>query len=316
MKKNRRKAGVKLVAAVLTLLLGYGGIQLSSLMGGNVPQGQKTGTSKPVETTRKKTDQTAKGEMEVTFLDVGQGDCTIIRTEGHAMMVDAGTNKAGSKVAEYLQEENIQSLDYLILTHPDADHIGGGDNVLESVEVQKVLMLDLENDTKTYEEVIRDIEKYRVEKEYPSAGEVYELGDASFTILCPQAGETYDKGTRGVSVGIRLTHGEKSFVLCGDAEEAEEKKMVERFGNALECDVLKCGHHGSRTATCEAFLKATDPTWAVISCGEGNSYGHPHAEVLARLEDEDVQVYRTDRLGTITAVSDGKQISWKSEKKP
>ena len=92
-----------------------------------------------------------------------------------------------------------------------------------------------------------------------------------------------------------------------------EKEMVERFGGELECDVLKCGHHGSSTSTTDLFLEKTNPTWAVISCGKDNSYGHPHAEVIAKLEADDIQIYRTDLLGTITARSDGKQISWSHE---
>ena len=104
------------------------------------------------------------------------------------------------------------------------------------------------------------------------------------------------------------------FVMCGDASEKSESAMVKRFGSALECDVLKCGHHGSRTSTSEVFLKATNPTWAVISCGVDNSYGHPHQETLDRLNNDDVQVYRTDQLGTIIATSDGTNISWFSDK--
>ena len=299
-----KKICLTILAILLTILLGGGGILLSQRLAGTPQEDGKQDAQSSTET------ENSTGKMEVTFLDVGQGDCTIIRTEGHAMMVDAGNNKAGADLADSLKQEGIDTLDYLILTHPDADHIGGGDNVLESVKVKQVLMLNLVNETKTYEEVIHDIEEYQVKTIYPVSGETYQLGDASFTILSPEEGYSYDEGTRGVSVGIKLVHGEKSFVMCGDAEEKEEKNIVSRFGSKLECDVLKCGHHGSNTATCEEFLDACNPTWAIISCGEGNSYGHPHAEVIARLEDDDVQTYRTDQLGTVRAISDGKRITW------
>jgi len=256
--------------------------------------------------------QDVAGEMKVTFLDVGQGDCTIIRESGHSMVIDAGNNGQGSKVAAYLDEQGIEQLDYLILTHPDADHIGGADDVMERVEVRQVIMPDITNDTKTYEEVEDDIDAMDIEVIYPEVGQSYELGEASFEILCPKEAKENDMNVS--SVGIKLTHGEKSFVMCGDAEIPSEEAMIESFGSSLECDVLKCGHHGSSTATSEAFLEDTDPTWAVISCGENNRYGHPHAEVISRLEDADVQIYRTDQLGTVTAVSDGENISWKSEK--
>lgn len=256
----------------------------------------------------------ATGEMEVTFLDVGQGDCTIFRTGDHVMMMDTGDNGTGDEVVAYLEQEGIDSLDYLILTHPDSDHIGGADNVLEAVEVETVLMPDVPNDTKTYDEVIQDIDYYEIDVIYPQPEEVYTLGEAEFMILSPEPEIITGEYVRGMSVGIKLVHGENSFVLTGDAEEDAELAMVERFGDKLECDVLKLGHHGSSTSTTDEFLAVTNPSWGIISCGVGNSYGHPHAETLAKMEDDDVIVYRTDTMGTIIAISDGKDISWSSER--
>ena len=247
--------------------------------------------------------------MQVTFLDVGQGDCTIIQTMGYCMLIDTGDNGAGKEVVEYLEEQDIDTLEYLILTHPDADHIGGADNVLRYAEVKQVLMPDIGNDTMTYEEVIEEIEEQQIPVIHPEVGQQYELGSAVSEILCPYEVNESDKNNS--SVGIKLVHGKNSFVMCGDAEEESEKKMV-ASGMDLEADVLKCSHHGSNTATTEAFLRAVDPTWAIISCGEGNRYGHPHAEVIARLENDDVQIYRTDRLGTITVKSDGKNLKFSS----
>lgn len=292
------------VTAVLMVLLATGYLKLEDAAI-HLPSGQD---KRAIETT------VAAGEMQVTFLDVGQGDCTIVRTEGHAAVVDTGNNDQGEKVVSYLEDQGIDTLDYLILTHPDADHIGGGDNVLEGIEVKKVIMPDVENDTKTYEEVMEDIEKYQVEVVHPREGDSFSLGDAAFTVLCPEEEIGSAEDMNGSSVGIKLVHGDNSFVMCGDAEERSEEAMVEHFGEELECDVLKCGHHGSSTATSDEFLEKTDPVWAVISCGKDNSYGHPHAEVLDKLERADTQVYRTDRQGSIVAVSDGKEITWECEK--
>lgn len=252
----------------------------------------------------------ATGDMRTTFLDVGQGDCTIIRTEGRNMVIDTGNNDQGDYVVNYLKENGITDLDYLILTHPDADHIGGADNVLENIDVETVIMPDVANDTMTYKEVIEDIDRYQVEVVYPNVGDIFTLGDAEFTILCPEEELVDQSDLNGSSVGIKLVHGKNSFVMCGDAEEKSELAMVKRFGSDLECDVLKCGHHGSSTATCDEFLKATNPTWALISCGQDNQYGHPHLEVLEKLRNDDVQVYRTDEMGMIIAVSDGENIRW------
>lgn len=257
----------------------------------------------------------AAGEMRVTFLDVGQGDCTIVQTGEHSMVIDAGNNHQGERVTDWLQGEHITELDYLILTHPDADHIGGADNVLDSVQVDVVIMPDVENDTITYREVIERIEEKKIPVEFPEAGRQYLMGDAGFTVLCPRPEEVSERDMNGSSVGIKLVHGTNSFVMCGDAEEESEMHMADTFQEGLEADVLKCGHHGSNTATSKPFLRRVDPIWAVISCGKDNSYGHPHAEVLAALQNADVQVYRTDELGTITAYSDGEQITWTQEGK-
>lgn len=303
MKKRRKK---KLPAvAVVGILLVTGCINLRDFM-----QDDTQGRANQALTTT-----TANGEMDVTFFDVGQGDCTLIQTEEETMLIDAGNNHKGELVVQYLEDAGVKKLDYLVLTHPDADHIGGADNVIENVEVERVLMPKVTNDTMTYEEVIEDIELYGIEVIHPETEKVYTLGDAEFMILCPDVSVEKENDLNNASVGIKLIHGENSFVLCGDAEEESEHEMVREFGSELECDVLKCGHHGSATASSQEFLEATDPTWAVISCGEDNSYGHPHAEVLERLENDDVQTYRTDRLGTIRAVSDGENIHWSSETK-
>lgn len=299
-KKRRRKTKNSLSILGVVLILAVCWVWLY-MQKQTETQDTAAGSTKDVE-----------GEMSVTFLDVGQGDCTVISESGHNMVIDAGDNGEGKHVASYLEENGIDKLDYLILTHPDADHIGGADDVLENVEVERVIMPDVSNDTKTYEDVEEDIKDMNIKVINPEVKETYKLGEASFEILCPK--ETKENDLNVSSVGIKLVHGKKAFVMCGDAEESSEETMTETFGNSLECDVLKCGHHGSNTATSEKFLENTDPTWAVISCGKGNRYGHPHAEVISRLEDADVQIYRTDKLGTITAVSDGENISWKSEK--
>lgn len=305
-KRGKRVKNLRNSVILLCLALLLSGCQVKEYVQEYV-QEQDGGAADSVEDA-----QDVSGEMRVTFLDVGQGDCTIVQASGHNMVIDAGNNGQGGKVVSYLEELGIEKLDYFILTHPDADHIGGADDVMENVEVEQIIMPDVSNDTKTYADVEHDIVTMDIPVIDPEVGAAYKLGDASFEILCPS--EIKDNDLNVSSAGIKLTHGKKSFVMCADAEAPSEKAMTETFGSGLECDVLKCGHHGSATATTEEFLENTDPVWAVISCGENNRYGHPHAEVISRLEDADVQIYRTDKLGTITAVSDGENISWKSER--
>lgn len=297
--KNVKKIVAFVIAAAL-VATGYANIDDVAGMWGE-PEAKIAGTI-------------AEGEMKVTFLDVGQGDCTLIQADGQNMVLDVGNNDQGERVVSYLKAQGIEKLDYFLLSHPDADHIGGGDNVLENFEVQTVIMPDVANDTMTYQEVMEDISRYDVDVKHPEVGDIFTLGDAEFTILCPEPELISQDDLNNSSIGIKLVHGENSFVLCGDAEEKSEQEMVKRFGASLESDVLKCGHHGSSTATSDAFLEAVDPTWAVISCGKENRYGHPHSEVLDKLENDDVQIYRTDLEGSITAASDGTQITWKCEK--
>ena len=251
--------------------------------------------------------------LRVSFLDVGQGDAILVQEGEKAMLIDAGDNEHGERVVAYLKEHGIGKLDYLLLTHPDADHIGGADDVLENLEVSQVLMTEVPNDTKSYRDVLWEFAAEESLIRQPEIGEVYTLEKARFKILAPEKEYLDENDCNDASIGIKLTYGDNSFLMCGDAEEKSESAMVKRFGKELECDVLKCNHHGSYTATSEAFLNAADPSWAVISCGKDNSYGHPHKAVLERLYEADVQVYRTDELGTIIVESDGENLRFGQE---
>ncbi|MCI6465198.1 MULTISPECIES: ComEC/Rec2 family competence protein [Faecalicatena] len=248
-----------------------------------------------------------KDSLEVHFLDVGQGDATLILSDGHAMLIDAGNNSKGTAVQSYLQNKGVKKLDYVIGTHPDADHIGGLDVVIYKFDCGKVFLPDFSKDTKTYDEVVDTLKEKNYKAIHPKAGERYQLGDASFTITAPN-GSKYDSAN-DYSIAVRLEHGKNHFLFVGDAEEESEQEML-HSGQKLDADVYKVSHHGSRTGTSEEFLDAVSPKYAVISCGEDNSYGHPHAEVMNLLRREGVKVFRTDEQGTIVAVSDGKKITW------
>ena len=248
-----------------------------------------------------------EGQLEVHFLDVGQGDSTLIKSGEHAMLIDAGENEKGEDVKEYLKSQHVEKLDYIIGTHPDSDHIGGMDVAIDTFDSEKIFMPDLEKDTKTYQEVIDSAKEKSEEIVEPEVGETYELGDAEFTIVSP-IGDDYSN-SNNYSIGILLEHGENKFLFVGDAEEESEEEMLEHHVD-VDADVYKVSHHGSSTGTSEEFLKEISPEYAVISCGEGNSYGHPHAEVLNELRAEGVEVFRTDEQGTIVAMSDGKKIEW------
>jgi competence protein ComEC len=243
--------------------------------------------------------------LTVSYLDVGQGDATLISKGNFHMLIDAGKNEMGATVVKFLKKENIEKLDLLIGTHPDSDHIGGLDDVLDAVSVDTVYMPKAKKSTKTYSDVESALERAGEKASMPEIGTEYTY-DSNVILRFLSPSKTYSDSNDN-SLVVQLAYGKTRFLFMGDAEETAESDILKK-GYDLTCDVLKLGHHGSYTATSLAFLQAADPTYAVISCGKNNSYGHPHAEVLARLEDEDVQVYRTDTMGTIQAVSDGKNV--------
>lgn len=245
-------------------------------------------------------------ELQVHFIDVGQGDCTLIVCDGHAMLIDAGEDSKGTAIQLYLQKQGIAALDYVIATHPDADHIGGMDVILTKFDCGTILLPDCTNDTKAYRNMIDAMEYHGYQATVPVVGDSYQLGAAAFTIIGPE--KKYED-LNNDSVCIRLVHGKNSFVFTGDAEAEAESDMLYHIGE-LQGDVLKVAHHGSSDATTESFLQAVSPEYAVISCGEDNTYGHPHAAVLNRLRSAGVKVFRTDEQGSILATSDGERITF------
>ena len=245
--------------------------------------------------------------LQVHFIDVGQGDSILIRQKDHSMLVDAGENDQGDVVVSYLKSQGIDQLDYVIGTHPHSDHIGGLDDVIGSFEVDRVFLPPIEHTTATFEEVLDAIEVKDLSLTLPQVGDVWELGEASFTILAPN--KDYGDDLNNWSIGIRVEYGDNHFVLCGDAEAQAEADICAN-GLPLGADVLKAGHHGSSTSTSDLFLDQVAPSWVVIQCGKDNSYGHPHKETLEKLKGRGIGVLRTDLEGTLIAASDGEEISW------
>lgn len=245
-------------------------------------------------------------EMTVHYMNVGQGDATLITCGGHAMLIDTGDDTKGTAIQNYLQKQKIKSLDYLILTHPDADHIGGAPVIITKFDIRKVFMSNYEKDTKTYQKLIQALNDKRLKYATPVVGSEYALGTATITILGPNG--KYDDPNND-SVACVIQNGDNRFLFTGDAGEEAEKDMLDN-GEKISADVYKAGHHGSKYSSSKEFMKAVKPSCAVISCGEGNEYGHPHAEVLNKLRADGVKVYRTDESGTIIATSDGKNISF------
>lgn len=247
-----------------------------------------------------------EGKMEVHFLDVGQGDATLIIQDGKYMLVDGGDNLHAWKLLSDLIYLGVDHLEYIIATHPDMDHIGGLDLILEYFSCDQVLLSECEKDTYSYNAFRTAMEERNIQPTIPKVGDVYRFGTAEFTILAPE--KSYEE-INDNSIAFQLVHGKNRFLFTGDAQGESELDMLKER-ELLETDVYKVAHHGSRSSSTELFLLTANPDYAVISCGEGNDHGHPHSGVLNRLRLLGTKVFRTDEQGTIVAVSDGAEITF------
>jgi competence protein ComEC len=249
-------------------------------------------------------------EMKVHFIDVGQGDAILIASDGQYMLIDAGDNNKADEVVNYLKKEGVETLAYVIGTHPHSDHIGGLDKVIQSFDVKKIIMPNKLHDTKTFEDVLDAVSDKNLKITTPKVGDEYLIGGGKFTIIAPNQ-DKYSN-LNNYSVGIKLENENNSFVMYGDAELEAEYDILDNKIN-ISADVLKLGHHGSDTSTSEGILKAVKPSYAIISAGLDNKYGHPHNETLQKLIDRNIQLYRTDLQGTIIATSDGENITFNAK---
>lgn len=261
-------------------------------------------------------------DLEIHFIDVGQGDCSLIKWEDSAMLIDCGERDQADKVLKYLKKQDVKKLDYIIATHPHSDHIGAMAEIISSVETGKVIAPKVSSDmtptTKTYERFLQALRDKALKLTAAKPKTVYTFEPAagtegkkppSFEILAPNG--DYDD-LNNYSVVIRLTYGSTSYLFTGDAEKKSETDILS-LGEELDSDLLKAGHHGSSTSTSEDFLAEVSPKYCVIQCGEGNSYGHPHAETIEKLGDIGAKWYSTDRDGNIVVYSDGESIFVQTE---
>lgn len=247
--------------------------------------------------------------VAVHFIDVGQADCILIESNKHFMLVDAGNNDDADTIVSYLNEQGVKKLDYVIGTHPHEDHIGSLDTVINTYDIGTLIMTPKVDTTKTFEDVVTAIKNKGLNVIAPVTGKTYYIGDSTFTILSPGSNKDYGDEYNNWSVGIKLTNGSKSFVMCGDAG-AEAEQDILKAGIDLRSDVLKLGDHGSDTSTIDSFLDIVQPKYAVISCGKDNAYGYPHQETMNKMVSRNIEVFRTDEQGTIIASCDGNSITW------
>lgn len=261
-----------------------------------------------------RTPAAGEGGLKVHFLDVGQGDCILVRFPGgQNMLVDAGKNDSAGYITSYLKKEGVRKLDFVVGTHPHEDHIGSLDAVVKNFEIGEIYMPRVTASTVTFRdalEAVRD-KGLKITPARPGLNIIRD-GDLSADIIAP-CGDQY-QSLNDYSAVVKINYGRVSFLLAGDAEDRSEAEMLAGGAAGLKADVLKVGHHGSKTSTSAPFLKAVAPRYAVISLAAGNEYHYPHGVVLDRLKKAGAQVLRTDQRGTIVFATDGKEITLSAER--
>ena len=253
----------------------------------------------------------ASAELIIHYLDVGQGDAAIILCDGQAMMIDGGESKYSQFIYAYLRDTlELDCIDVMVASHPHADHVGGLSAALNACPVGVLYTPEMDYPSKTWNNVLKYAEAQGAPVVVPMTGDAFELGNALVEVLGPL---WFSNNTNDLSLILRITYGNTSFLFTGDAEWDEEHDLVEA-GVDLHADVLKVCHHGSNSSSSYVFLRAVAPEYAVISVGSNNQYGHPTEEALGRLMDVGAEVFRTDEQGTIICASDGETITFRPER--
>lgn len=245
--------------------------------------------------------------LTVHFIDVGQADCILLECDNAYAMIDGGYPGTSDKVIDYLEELGVQRLNLMVGTHPHGDHIGGLPDVLAAVQVDNVWFSEMPYVNSTVTSFVDAVHNEGLVPYRPEPGTVFQLGDATITVLGPVKSQYED--VNDLSLVLMVQYGDVRFLFTGDMESIAEHDLIDS-GADLKADVLKVGHHGSYSSTSYVFLREVAPTYAVISVGAANDYGHPHDGPMSRLRDADVTIYRTDKMYTIVAVTDGEKIEF------
>lgn len=257
---------------------------------------------------------TPEGELEVHFIDVGNADCILVRQGEHNMLIDSGNPGYYQLIVDYLDRHGVEKFDLVIATHAHADHIGEMADIIRTFPVDRFLMAYMpegkEPTSGVYLSMLEALDERNVTVDEAVAGVTYALGTAQLQILAPLS---EDSDENAMSVVTRLTFGRRAFLFTGDAEAKVEREILTR-GFEVKADVLKAGHHGSKTSSSEPFLREVSPQYAVITCGDGQKYGHPHDEVLERLEAVGAVYYRANLHGDIVFTTDGETLTVETEK--
>ncbi|MGP4108210.1 ComEC/Rec2 family competence protein [Virgibacillus sp. L01] len=252
-------------------------------------------------------------ELDVHFIDVGQGDSILVQTPSDKnILIDGGPPDAGKEVVAFLEEHNVEKIDLLIATHPDIDHIGGLTRVMKSFEVERIIDSGKLHSTKTYAKYISQILKQRIPVEIAKQNTLIQI-DPLFKIRILNT-HTGNKDNNESSIALKISFKETDFLLMGDVEKEQEKKLLKRYN--LQSEIIKVAHHGSSTSTSTEFLEEVSPELAILTYSEKNDYGHPVDRVIKNLIKVNAAIYSTAVFGDITISTDGESYLIIAEKNP
>ena len=306
-KSGRKKLGkglTTIIALIIVVLASLFGIDLT----GEIPNE----TTPPTHQEASQPVQNVEGQLVVHMIDVGQADCFLLVQDGMTAMVDCGTRSSGKDAVAYLQELGVTKINYVIGTHPHDDHMGGMYDVITNFEVGTVIIPDSREGDITanwYMKLMNELQTGEYEVHYAQEGDIYELEDAVMQVL---AAETDVSNTNNYSIVMKVSFGQMDMIMTGDAETEIEEKILESGVN-IDAEILKLGHHGSDTSNSEAFLDAISPEYGLISSGVGNKYEHPIKEIMERLEEREIEVYRTDESGSVVMTLTTDSVSFSCE---
>ncbi|NFE95843.1 UNVERIFIED_ORG: MBL fold protein [Clostridium botulinum] len=251
------------------------------------------------------TTQSNLSGIKVHYIDVGQGDSELIQIGDKNVLIDAGCND--SKALNYLKSIGINKLDYVIATHPHEDHIGGMATIINNFNIGEFYAPKVNHTTKTFENMIKALQSKGIKLTAPTLGDTLNVGNATLQFLAPNSAKYEDMNN--YSIACKLKYGNTSYVFMGDAEALSEGEILAKQLD-ISADVLKLSHHGSHSSTSQTFLAKVNPRYAIVSCGKGNDYGHPHKETIDKLNAKNIEILRTDVSGTIISTSDGNNINF------
>ncbi|NFS12899.1 MBL fold metallo-hydrolase [Clostridium botulinum] len=261
-----------------------------------------------IGTTNKETTNaqvTSLNNMQIHYINVGQGDSELIQVDGKNILIDAGNND--SMAYNYLKKLGIKKLDYVMATHPHSDHIGGMTQIINEFDIGEFYAPKVNHTTKTFENMIKALQGKGIKLTAPTAGDTLNVGNATLQFLAPNGSKYEDMNN--YSIVCKLKYGNTSYLFTGDAESLSEGEILAKQLD-ISADVLKLGHHGSHSSTSQAFLDKVNPRYAIVSCGKGNDYGHPHQETIDKINKKGIEILRTDVSGTIISTSDGNDITF------